>query len=308
MALDTAPKLRFRRQVAFDLETTNGTAATLSASNAVTPIFNPTISFNQESVEREPEGHNSPVRQGRGAFSGTASFTHELYNSGGSAQPDWLKLLKGCGYYEASTGVFKPKPQPDQTLTVGVYLDGTRKLLSGAMGTATLNFRRGQAGRITYTFTGIPADPTTTALITPTKVTTIAPRVVGTLTVGGSAYQIDNVDIDLGLQVVLREEMPGTNNSGYRCAMITGRQPRVRLSMEKKPLGTIDWDSGYRASTTYALSLVLGSGTNNVITIAAPAMELASRPQDGDRGGLMTDVLEFIPTDDGDEELSITLS
>lgn len=308
MALDTPPKLRFRRQVAFDLETTNGTSPSLTGSNAVTPIFNPSMTYTQESVEREPEGHNSPVRQGRGAFSGTFTATQEIYNSGASGLPDWVKLLKGCGYYEATTGVFKPKDKPEQTVTVALYQDGLLKKLTGAMGTANINVRRGQGARINYTFTGIPATPTDTSIITPTKVTTIAPRVVATLTVGGTAYQIDQVDIDLGCQVVLREEMPGTNNSGYRCAMITGRAPRVRLAIEAKALADINWDSGYQASTTYALSVAIGSGSNSVVTIAAPAMELAGRPQDGDRQGMLTHNLEFIPTDDGDEELSITFS
>jgi hypothetical protein len=300
MALDTPPKLTKKRQLAFALETTNGTAASLSGTNAVVPVFNPAMQFATESVERQPEGSLAPIRQGRGARSGTLNFETELFGHAGIGT-----LLQACGA-TATSGVYAPVSGATQTATFGMYQDGLLKTLAGAMGTAKIAFRRGQAPRCQWAFQGIQAGKSDAALITPTKSTVIAPRVGGTLTIGGTPYRTDNVDFDLGNVVVLREDV--TAATGYRCAYITDRQPRVRLAIESTSVGAKDWLDVYHSSTTVALSMVVGADAGNIWTLTVPTMELASPPTDGDRAGMLTDVLEFIPVATGDSEYSLTLS
>jgi hypothetical protein len=221
-------------------------------------------------------------------------------------RPAGWTLAKMCGLVLTSN-VLKPTSQPVQTGTLGLYLSGRLKQLVGCMGSAVISFRRGQEPRIRWSFSGKQGGLTDVAIITPTKITTKAPRVGGAFTIGGSTYFVDNLDLDLGNVITMREDISETP-TGYRAAMITDRAPRIRLAAEALPLSTKDWQDFYHSSTTAALSLTVGVAGNGWV-LAAPKMELAADPSEGDRAGLMTDVLEFIPlsnSDDGDDEYTLT--
>jgi hypothetical protein len=307
MSLDTPPKITKRRQLAFALETTTGTAATITAANSVMPVSNAALKFETETVERETDGDMAPSRQARGARSASSEFMTELQGNGASGQADWTKLLLMCGI-QVNAGVYTPISGAAQTGTLALYQSGRLKTMAGAMGTFVLSIRRGQPAKFKWTFSGIYAGIVDAAIITPAKVGTIAPRVGGAFTIGGTTYRTDNVDFELGNTVVLREDI--TASTGYRAAFITDRAPRIKLATEALPLSSKDWYDFYHSSATAAMSIVIGPGAdNNSWTLAAPVMELAKLPEDGDRGGMLTDVLEFIPlgnSDAGDDEWSLT--
>jgi hypothetical protein len=65
------------------------------------------------------------------------------------------------------------------------------------------------------------------------------------------------------------------------------------------------------AGTTAAFSCAVGSGSNNIITIAAPVAQLMQTPDDEDNDGYMIDSLTFALTKSaaaGDDEFSLTCS
>lgn len=315
MALDTAPLLSRKRNLAFALETTNGTPASLAAADGVTAVFDPSMSFETEKVERQGQGSLSSIQQGRGARGGNCSFETELVGKGSSGLPIQSRLFQLVGLAFTSQ-VAAPITGPTQTGTIGYWTDGRLKRLSGCMGNLSIVFKRGQKARCKWTFQGVQQPPADTTQILPTYVTPVAPRCsAGAFTVGGTTYQIDEVTLDLGNVVILREDITAvdeaSNPTGYRCAYITDRKPMLKFAPEALALATKNWYSFYQAGTTAAFSLAVGTTANNIITLAAPKIELSGDPQDGDRNGLLTDSLDFHAlrnTDAGDDELSITWS
>jgi hypothetical protein len=317
MALDTAPKLTRRRNVAFDLETTNGTAVSLAASNGVTHVFGPSMAFETEEVERDSQGSSfSPIATAKGARSARFTFETEATGNGGAGQPDWGKLLKGCGFTE-SGGIYTAVTGATQPLTMGLYTSGLLKTMAGAMGTFTLTLRRGQKARFAWDFMGVQAPPTDTANIAPTYVSAaVAPRVgATTFTIGGTTFRVPEVTIECGNVVVLREDISALDSAseptGYRCAMITARRTIVRISPEALPLATKDWYDAYRDSTLGALICDWGADANNIFQVDMPKLQLISNPVDEDRGGLLAHQLTFLATRSaaaGDDDFLLTLA
>src|SRR5690606_13116157 len=124
-------------------------------------------------------------------------------------------FLPACGWVE-NAGVFTPKTAPPgtvagvKTLTIGTYEDGLFKRLRGCMGNAVFTFIAGQKVMVAFTFTGIWDDPSDVAILTPTYPTTKPPRFANSgFSIGGSGGwepKLEQLTIDLGNEVVLRED------------------------------------------------------------------------------------------------------
>lgn len=318
MPLDVAPKLSRRRVLGFAIEATNGTAVTPGTADCVTNIFGdiPMIRFSTEKVERQAQGSLSQIKQGRGARSGTATFEVEQVGNGATGTAIWAaRLLPACGL-QVSGGVWTPIDGPTQTITIAEYIDGRLRMLAGCMGTMTAVFRRGQKGRLKFTFTGIQCPPSDTTLVAPTFLGTRAPRIgATTFTIGGTQYRVPEIEFDQGNKVMLREDVDGVdsagNPTGYRSAYITDRRPTIKASAEALSLASKNWWNDFQTEGVSALSLIMGNVANNTFALAAPSMELDDDPEDGDRDGLATDSLTWVCTRNssaGQDEYSYTLS
>lgn len=317
MAVDTAPKLTRRRNFAFAIEGTTGTAATLAAADGVTNVFSPTLVYENEEVDRDAQGTSiSQISTAKGARSATATVETEIVGAGASGTPIWVRLLQGCGM-TGSGGVYSFITPATETLTIGHYASGLLKKMVGAMGTATLTLKRGQKGRIAWNFKGVADQPSDTANIAPTYVSAaVAPRVGGTtFTVGGVTLRVPGVEIDLGNEITLREDDAALDSAseptGYRAAMIVNRKPIIRMSPEALPLATKDWYDIYRDGTLLAFACNWGSASNNTFAIACPKLQLISNPIDEDRGGLLAHQLTFQAVRSaavGDDEMTLTLT
>jgi len=316
MSLDAPPLLTRKRNLAFALETTTNTPATLNAAAGVTNVFDPAVEYTTEVVERQAQGNLSPIAQGRGARAAKCTFETELVGSGTAATaPGWATLLTACGLVSGSGAVYSPSTGTIQTVTLGLYQHGRLKTITGAMGTFVLTLKRGQKGRIKWTFSGIEQPPTETTQILPTYVSTVAPRCGGTFTIGGVTYRAPDLEFDAGNVVVMREDLAGVDTAsaptGYRSALITNRASKSKVAPEALSLSTQNWESFYQLGTTAAASIVVGSASGNQITIAIPVMELAANPKDSDRNGVLADNLEFLNlrnSSAGDDEYSITFN
>lgn len=315
MAQDTAPILARKRRFAFEIETTTGTYETLAAADGVTPIeadpTTPLITYGTEVVNRENTETLSKKLQYFGAQSAGSVFRQFMYGSGSSGSlPHWTKLLMACGFAE-SGGVFTPITGEVDTLSFLEYRPGYgTKYVVGAQGNAVFRGRRGEPMAIDWTFTGKRKAPDATTISAPTYDTTIPPRCAGgTLTLASTTYRIDEIEIDLGNVVILREDL--TDATGYRSAYITDRAPIVRLALESVAIATKDWYAAHLASTTTALAWTIGSTANNTFAWAMPKMQLVTDPNEGDRNGMLTNVLEFQMSENattGDDEMSLTLT
>lgn len=239
-----------------------------------------------------------------GAKPGTHDIMVYACGLGSSGLPYWAELLKGCGGAFTSQ-TFAPVANNGVGLTCALFRGSTTTArchkIAGAMANAVFTFRAGEVVPVRFSLMGKHITVATQTVPTVTHPTVIPPRFVSaTFTIGGDTFQIDELEFDMGNQVIMREDP--TDATGFRSAWIADRAPRVRISPEATPLATKDWEAIFNAGTTAALSVVLGATTNNIITLAAPAIQLIAPPNDGERNGILTDVLEFSCNQNADTE------
>lgn len=317
MALDTV-KLWRRRNFAFDLETTTNTPVSLAAAQATTNVFNPKIKYNSEAVEREAQGLSlSPILQYVGARGATAEFETELVGSGGSGVATWVKLLRMCGMDDSGlSGTFVPISNLGKTGCMATWQDGRRKLISGVMGSFKMQLKRAQKGRIMWSMQGVAQPVIDAANPSPTYVTTKAPRIgASAFTLGGVSFKCDEIEIDKGNHVFMREDIDAVDTNGdatgYRSAWIGGWKTIFRLKPESLGLSTYDFYNLYKNTNTAAFACTIGASSNNTFAISAPVLQLVNNPDEGQREELMTDEVEFMAIRNasaGDDDWSLALS
>jgi hypothetical protein len=306
--------LLYRKRVfAAKVETTVGTAETLTGSEA---------SFNAENFSIQP---NVPItrRQGQGGFNylpgipegmqGTCTVRFGMsYN--GTTLPTWASvLMPACGY--VATGlVLSPVTQGPggaggvKTITIGEYKDGKLSVLSGAMGAWKIIAETGKQAVIEFTFTGkYSTNETDEAILSPTYPTVLPVRVAnGALTFNSVALCTSMVEFDSGNNVTMRECVNASDRSGFISAIVTDRAPVITANPESVLVATQNRDSLWLTSSAQAFSMQIGT-TGNSITVAAPKAQIENKQQ-ADRNGIMADDLTFLCTAGSavDTELTIT--
>lgn len=299
-----------KRVFAAKVETTPGTAESLTATegvfNAYVPVTQPDIPFE----EREGQGAFSPLSGVPNARSGTVNFEVDML-LGSGALPTWASvLLPACGFVE-DTGVFAPVTESPgtnvKTLTIGTYEDGMFKRIKGAVGNPVFTFTSGMNVRVAFSFTGIWVPPTDVAIIAPTYPTTAPLRFAGAtaLTLGAATPKIQQMTLDFGNTITLRED--ATDISGYSTAIITGRRITGSINPESVLVATKDYYGEWIARTEQALALTLSQGGLSV-AFAAPKLQWTN-VQGGDRNGMAIEDLSFVLNRSaaaGDDELTIT--
>lgn len=291
MAVDV-PLLRHRSVTALKVETTTGTPISLSASDAAFNIFNaeitPDIPFNR----REGQGGSlDPIPGVAGSRGAKVKFETEIY--GAATVPAWGDCLLAAGFTLSSrTYTISTTNINTTTLTMGFYKDGRFLSASGVKLNWNLKGQSGGVAMSTWEGTGLWVAPSAVALLTPSYPTTAPPRVAScTLTIGAVTYKISNFEIDMGNEIVYREDV--TDPSGYHSAAIVNRNITVKVDPESLAIGTKDWWADYAAATEAAFVLAIGTSANNITTISMPKLQLAAAPEMGERNGMNIDNLVF---------------
>lgn len=308
MATDGVILVR-NRVFAANTETTTGTPIALTGADGVFNVFGPDFKSEIPASERMGQGSLTRLAPIPGARMGKFSFKTEVYNSA-TTPMTFSRLLLACGF-QVSAGVYTPITAMLNTLTLGMYQgDSSRfKSIAGAMGNFKIVGETGKPAMFEWEFTGKHIAPATATKIAPTYPTTIPARVAGiTLSIGGvTTYRAGKFELDMGNKVVMRQDI--TDVTGYRAATITDRKPVFKIPFESLPISSHDFFADHLASTTAALSIVIGAGTNNTVTISATNLQLINPPQDEDRDGINLDSLEYVCTSTTpDSELSISLT
>jgi Phage tail tube protein len=300
--------LRRRSVFAAKVETTIGTAETLTAAEAVYNVRNLAIQPNITMDEREGQGGFNYIPSVAGMRSGTVTFSTEAYYDG-STIPAWATvLLPGCGFVNTA-GVFSPVSQGPgssvKTLTIGGYFDGMFRVLAGCMGTFTIDLPTGKMITFNWTFQGKWTNPTDATIIDPTYPTTIPMRMAaGSVSWDSVNICTSSVTVDAGNEVILRE--CAGEASGIKSALVVNRKPTISADPEMVLVATQNRHSQWLTPTTAALAITTGGSGENHLLITAPKAQLQNIQQ-GERSGLLTDELNWLATanDDPDEELTI---
>ena len=304
------PLLRRRAVFAAKVETTIGTAETLSGAEGVYNARDFVIQPNVAMTRREGQGGFNYLTSIAEGMTGTCTIVHDLtYN--GTDIPTWASvLLPACGWVDTA-GTFSPVSAGPganvKTLTIGHYKDGKRTLLSGAMGTWKIVCPTGKVAYIEFTFTGkYSSNETDTAIIAPTYPTVSPLRfAAGALTWNSVALCTSNVEVDAGNSVIMRECVNATDRSGYVSALVTNRAPMITADPESVLVATQDRDSLWLTPTAQAFSMQIGSSGSS-ITIAAPKAQLENKQQ-GNRSDMMVDNLTWLATAGSSADTELTI-
>lgn len=304
------PLLKRVRVLAAKIETSIGAAESLSGTNATNNCYDIMMQPDIPVDDREAQGSFSRLAGIPGARTGKCTFKVGICGTGSGGIPTWAStFLPACGWV-ATSQVYTPRAEAPgsnvKTLTIGVYENGRKKLLRGAMGTFKIVLPAGRMGYFDFEFTGIWDAPTDTSILSPTLDTNFPFRyAASTTTIASYAPKLENLTFDAGNVVIMRED--ATDVSGYASALISDRKTVGSMNPEAALVATYDPYGDKLASTLRALSATIGDA-NDKLTIAAPKMQITNI-QDSDRGDNQVDQIDFqCCRSSGNDELSLTFA
>lgn len=289
------PLLKRKRLLAAATESTIGTAESLSASNAAFNVYDLMIQPNVEFEQRQAQGSIDQLSGVVGPYSGTATFKTDMGWDGTATLPTWASvLLPACGWVDSSN-TFNPTSEAPgssvKTLTLGAYIDGTRKILAGCMGSFQIVCPTGKMAYIDWTFQGVWQTMTDTSLLSPTYPTASPLKYTSaTTTYDSVALCVENVTFDAGNNVIMRP-CAGTA-AGFVSALVTDRTPTITADPEATLVATQDRYGDLLSNAEAEFTITLDGANTSTIEISAPKAQYTN-VQEADRNAMVTDALTF---------------
>ena len=288
--------------LAVKVETTPGTAESLTAAEAAYNFMDAEMNADITVSTRPIQSSFRKLPGVPGARAAEATFSLELVGAGDGSVPGWATvLLAGCGIVN-STGTLTPRSEAPgsnvKTLTLGLYENGRRKLMSGAVGNVQFVVTPGEPVMMNFTFRGVWQGVSDTAILSPTYPTLTpirASNAGGGLTINRVAQTFASATFDVGNQITLRPSTATT--TGFAHGVITDRTPTWSIDPEAKLVATQDVFGDWVAGTTRALSFAL-IDAQDTVTFAAPAVQKQT-VSNADREGLRVDTQTLLCCRDG---------
>jgi len=294
-----------RKVVQVKLETDRGTAVTPDLPLSVS---DPRIDSDAEFIERKLAGASGGHAQGY-VNVGPASigFRVEMRGDGATAAFDaaLAALLQCCGF-KLATGVYAPCHAYDgKCCTISFHEDGLLKLARGCAGEVTFEGEAGGRVYAVFDLKGVWADPTDVAVPAVTLNATVAPRFEScTFTIDSANRYIDRLSLKMGNNVQARQDVASAN--GILHYYVADRDPQLTLTPEAALVAGYDWFGKWKASTQFALSLLVGGTTFNKFTLACPKLQIRSM-KGADRNGVAAHETTFQANyNTGDDDVTLT--
>jgi len=185
-----------------------------------------------------------------------------------------------------------------KTLTIAVYEDGRRKIMSGAAGNCVLVMESGKPSHAEFTFTGKLGSGfvSDASLLSPTLPTYLPFRFANTsLSVIGWSPCVQTARIDFGNTVVMRDCNSASDASGYAHAMITDRLSTLTIDPEAALVATDDPYGDWLDMDEGALAIGFDDGVD---TLDISGTVQPTNIQPGERNGIITDSMTLQFNDD----------
>lgn len=308
------PKLKKIRTLAAKIETTIGTAESLTSAegayNAYNIMFQPAITKTQ----REGSGSFNRLTSISEGQLATITFRTDLAWDGTSTEPAIFSVLMPCCGWTESTNVWKPKSEAPgsnvKTCTMGVYVDGVLKTIKGAVGTWTMVMVAGQIIFIDWSFTGVYVEPTDTSIIAPTYPTDAPLRFASATACSFNSVALKTQNMTIAANNEITPLESPLTASGYSSCVIVDRLPTIVCNPEMESVATQNRHNIFTDALAYALQVTLDGPGNGTLGITAPKAEIANI-QEGERGKIVTDELTLNCTKNGatqNEELYFTFT
>lgn len=241
------------------------------------------------------------------------SATLELTPSGtAGTPPDYLDLLLGCGLIhdnQAAYNKFTPETNLEtaDSLTIGVYIDGSLHKLTGARGSLSISLNSASAPLVTFTYKGIYQAPSATSNITPTY-SQLAPLTANATNT--SAFQLhsyagalQSFTFDQNNNLFYSELASSTKQ-----VRITERASSGACTIESVGLGTKNFYNIAIAKTTGNLTWQHGQTAGNKITFLASTTQLEDISQESNENYQMLNIPYRALPNSGNDEWELKFS
>lgn len=272
-------------------EATAGDIETLIASDGAYNVFNARIVESTSYIARTQQGTVNMLAGTPGPRIGTATFRVEIAGSGSTGGvPLWATtFLPACGLLN-SAGTFTRSAvvASQKTVSIAKWTNGVRQMLVGAMGNVVFNFNAGSLNYADFAFTGKYYSETDTTQLDPTEPTVAAPTGWATGTYNSIDINGPTMSLDVGAQLAPIEGKNDPVNSGYIRWSVANYLAKFNCEPYATDLATIDFRGDFVARNQRALSIIIGSSSNNTVTFAGTNAQVTGGPGFGDRAGLAT--------------------
>ncbi|MCK5769469.1 phage tail tube protein [Algiphilus sp.] len=244
---------------------------------------------------------------------GRLTFEVDLSGSGeAGTAPAWGPLLQMCGFAETVTAetdvVYSLLSTGFEWGSIYFNHDGELHKLLGCRGTVSFTLNKGGMPSMAFEFWGLwDQTPTSAAVGTPDFSAFIDPVPVNeantpTFTLDSYAAKCEAFSIDAGWDVQYRNVI---NDEHVR---IVDRETTGQATIEKPALSDKDFYALVRGHSVVAGQLVHGTTAGNIITFDVKAQLLMGADSNSQGLSVFPLDLRCIPTDAGDDELTITLT
>tara|TARA_Y100001973_G_scaffold15349_1_gene22255 strand:- start:2233 stop:3165 length:933 start_codon:yes stop_codon:yes gene_type:complete len=223
--------------------------------------------------------------------------------------PDYKDLLLGCGLIETSTAsqnVFAPETNLEtaDSLTIGLYIDGSLHKLTGARGSVSYQVNAGDTPKFVFTYLGLYNAPTAATLLSPTYAQE-DPLVANSTNT--TAFQLhsyagalNSFTFDQNNDLYYSELIGST-----KTIRIRNRASSGTVSIESVGLGTKNYYELTNSTGTGNLTHQHGQTAGSKITFTAGKTQLETIGQGDNEGYQMLDIGYRALPDSGNDEFEL---
>ncbi len=305
--------LKRKQVILAKVETTYGVDVTPAAADDAILAINPEIKEVREVIERNINVStlsNKPAIEGK--RSAELTFQVEIKGSGtAGTAPRLGALLEACSMERTNdpgvSDTYTPVSSSQESVTIYVYIDGRRHILTGARGSFKITATAGAICMLDFTFKGIYNAATTTSMVTAIYDAPVPP------TCKSAAFSYNSkttlcakmAEIDLANTIAQRDCM--NEASGVGGFEITERKPTMTFDVEAQLETSYDF-RGDMMSTPREVSFEIGSTEGNTCTITVPKYNVTNIEYADAEGILIEKLSGECSIDSGDDELEIVFT
>lgn len=262
------------RVILAKMESSYGVDSTPAAANAMlltdvtlSPMEGEDVSRN---LERHYQGGQEELPVGLNVV---LTGSVELVGSGtAGVAPKWGPLARACKLAETIVAdvsvAYTPVSENHESLSAYMWVGGTRYVLRGARGNATIMLNAQGIPHVRFALTGLFTEPSEVTRVTPDYTGWSSPQVATkantpTFTLGGVAMVLRSFELNMGNDVQKRFLI------GKEEILIVDNNAQLACTVEAVPLTTFNPFARAVNQTATAVNLVHGATAGKIATIAA---------------------------------------
>ena len=158
------------------------------------------------------------------------------------------------------------------SLTLYAYYDGTLHVITGAIGTFTLDATGGQFAKLKWEFTGQYAPLVDSPLVNPVFERSLPPQVqLARLTVDNFAATVNALTFTMGNVIQPRPDVNGSD--GYSGVRLTSRKPSGGIDPEATLVATHDFWGRMSEAARMPFQMRVGNVPGNTVWMLAPCVQ-----------------------------------